>query len=117
MRIDEPATFESLRSWLQRWTDAHADRIKQKRLQAELDLGGRHTEKLMVAMTLEGPARMGQFLLWETGEAELGVIEVLDGQDVLVETREVTSLFGLQESLNALVSAVLGEESAWPLPI
>lgn len=117
MNLEDAATFESLTSWLQRWTDAHVGQLAQKHTEADIDLGGDSSEKPMVALTLEGPARMGQLLLWGTGEAEIGVIEVPDEQEVLVETREITTLFGLQECLNAMASTVLDEESAWPLPL
>ncbi|GLZ54484.1 hypothetical protein Acsp07_41010 [Actinomycetospora sp. NBRC 106378] len=73
--------------------------------------------KPMVALTLENDERIGQLVLWETGEAELSVIDVESEQDLLVESRDVQSLFGLQEGLDALVSAVLGQEKRFAIEL
>lgn len=92
------------------WVSRHEAEIVGHGTTLELDSSSAGYPKQMVALTLENDERIGQLVLWETGEAELSVIDVESEQDLLVESRDVQSLFGLQEGLDALVSVVLGQE-------
>ncbi|MEJ2867665.1 hypothetical protein WCD74_07815 [Actinomycetospora sp. OC33-EN08] len=117
MKIDEPAEYPILSQALARWCEQYRPELHERGVEASVSRSSDSVEKPMIALALDGADRLGQLLLWSTGETELGVIEADGETEILVETRETTTLFGLQESVDAVTSAVLAEETTYRLPL
>jgi hypothetical protein len=68
-------------------------------------------DKQSVSMMIASTRRIAQLVVWDTGEAELGMGDVSSG-NVKEEHREITSKIGLRDATKTMISWVDESELA-----
>jgi hypothetical protein len=66
----------------------------------------RYTDKPAVGISAAGQHRLGEFLIWDSGEAEVMVVANPSGEEILTEHREITSILGLEDGLKCFLAAL-----------
>jgi hypothetical protein len=102
MAADEVRTVPNLISDLRTWFESRKDAFAGLGLIGEFNDSPSDRSKRSASVTLASPRRVGQLVVWETGEAELSLGDV--GSDSVVEEhREITSQIGMQDATETLL--------------
>jgi len=95
----EEDVLDELRSWF----IARKTALAQAGYKADLVESPAAREKRSVSVTIASARRIGQLVLWSSGEAELGMADVASGE-VTEEHREITSEIGLRDATMTLMA-------------
>lgn len=94
---------EDILGQLRLWFSDRKAALVQAGYQADLVESPADREKRSVSITIDSPRRIGQFVLWSSGEAELSMGDVASGE-VTEEHREITSEIGLRDATMTLMA-------------
>ncbi|WP_329138317.1 hypothetical protein OG552_30345 [Streptomyces sp. NBC_01476] len=83
------------------WIDAQSDVIRQNGLLLEVNSSPEDRVKQSIQWVLEGPERIGEIILWETGEAEISFASIGTGE-VRPEHRDIQTASELESALTAV---------------
>jgi hypothetical protein len=88
---------------LREWFDDRRGGLADLGLEAEFAESPPDRVKRSASLMIASPSRIGQLVVWDTGEAELTLGDV--GSDELMEEhREITSRLGLQDATQTLLA-------------
>jgi hypothetical protein len=93
---------------LRAWFDAHRASLLGEGYQAEFTESPSGRDKQSPSVTLTSAGRIGQLVIWDTGEAELSMADVASGT-VAEEHREITSGIGLRDATETLIAWLNGQ--------
>jgi len=88
---------------LRAWFDVHKASLADDGYQVEFTESPPDRGKLSAAVTITSADRIGQLVMWDTGEAELSMGDVASAT-VTEEHREITSEIGLRDATETLVA-------------
>lgn len=88
---------------LREWFDDRSARLADLGLQAEFSESPPDRVKRSASVMIASSSRVGQLVVWDTGEAELTLGEV-GSDEVIEEHREITSHIGLQDATQTLLA-------------
>jgi hypothetical protein len=94
---------------LQEWFTGHKATLADSGYKVEFTESPADRDKQSASLTITSPRRIGQLVVWDTGEAELSMGGV-DSGTITEEHREITSVIGLQDATRALVAWVSESE-------
>jgi|SRR5215831_5125391 len=101
--IELPLSSFSAPDELQAWLSRHNASLAIGGYQVELAESPPGRDKRSVSLTIASSRRIGQLVIWDTGEAELSMGDVGSGT-VVEEHREITSTIGLRDATETLVA-------------
>ncbi|GAA2502063.1 MULTISPECIES: hypothetical protein [Actinomycetes] len=87
------------------WIDARIGEFHRNGLSVEVHIAPGDREKQSVQWMLESTERIGEIILWESGEAELSFAVIQTGE-VRPEHRLIDSRSSLEEALDAVLDWV-----------
>lgn len=87
------------------WIDARLEEIRKVGLLTEVSFAPRDREKQAIQWVLESSERIGEIILWDTGEAELSFASIETGE-VRPEHRDIDGAAALEEALSAVFNWV-----------
>lgn len=87
---------------LREWFDDRGAELAELSLRAEFAESPPDRVKRSASVTIASPSRVGQLVVWDTGEAALTLGDV-DSGEVVEEHREITSKLGLQDATQTLL--------------
>jgi hypothetical protein len=90
---------------LRLWFIGRQDALTRAGYKADLVESSVEREKRSVSVTIASAQRIGQLVLWSSGEAELGMADVASGE-ITEEHREITSEIGLRDATMTLMAWV-----------
>lgn len=90
---------EALRAWFA----SHKAELADNGYQTDLTDSPADRAKQSASVTIASSQRIGQLVVWDTGEAELSLGDAASGV-VREEHREVTSTIGLQGAIETLMA-------------
>jgi hypothetical protein len=105
---DATGRWSSVPIDLRAWFDARETSLLGDGYQAEFTESPPGRDKQSVSVTLTSAARIGQLVIWDTGEAELSMADAASGT-VIEEHREITSGIGLRDATEALIAWLNGK--------
>ena len=85
------------------WFADHKVTLAEQGLRAELIESPPDRDKRSVSVTIASAQRIGQLVVWSTGEAELSMGSVAS-RELIQEHREIISKLGLKDATETLVS-------------
>jgi hypothetical protein len=103
MVADEMTREGTLLNDVRAWFAGHKVALAKRGLRADLRESPRDRDKQSVSVTIASDTRIGQLVVWSTGEAELSMGDVAS-REVVQEHREITSRLGLKDATETLVS-------------
>ncbi|GAA1717097.1 hypothetical protein GCM10009765_77030 [Fodinicola feengrottensis] len=95
----DPSLLQGARNWI----DAHSEAVRQSGLLVEINPSPKDRPKQSIQWVLEGPDRIGEIILWETGEAELSFASIKSGE-IRPEHRSIKSASELEMALVAVLN-------------
>jgi hypothetical protein len=93
------SVLDDLRSWF----EAHQNSLAADGYQVEFTESPADRDKLSAWVTITSARRIGQLVIWDTGEAELSMADVASAR-VAEEHREITSEIGLRDATETLLA-------------
>jgi hypothetical protein len=99
--MQEKDVLDELRFWF----IGRKDALPRAGYKADLVESPAEREIRSVSVTIASARRIGQLVLWSSGEAELGKADVASGE-ITEEQREVTSEIGLRDATMTLMAWV-----------
>lgn len=111
MTKEAPMLFDELRNWF----FIHQAEMRASGLECRLGESpddGRDKSALWI--DIDSATRVGQLILWSSGEAELAVASIGSSEPVINEHREITSQLGLDDALGSLLAGVSDPTKTWP---
>jgi hypothetical protein len=94
--------FDELRAWVVEQQAPLTSRGLTVKLGASPEDG---RGKPSLCLDIDSPSRLGQLILWTSGEAELQLADVASGE-VVTQHHDITSRTALDDALESLVSWV-----------
>ena len=88
---------------LRTWFDSHQAALVRSGYNAEFTESPPDRDKRSASVTITSSRRVGQLVVWDTGEAELSLGDA-GSAAISEEHREITSGIGLRDATEALVS-------------
>jgi hypothetical protein len=88
---------------LRAWLDAHKTSLVGDGYHVEFSESPSDRAKQSVSVVITSARRIGQLVIWDTGEAELSMGDIASAA-VVEEHREITSAIGLQDATDTLVA-------------
>jgi hypothetical protein len=105
MAADEMMGGRDVLTNLRAWFDGRSTRFADRGLQAEFTESPTGRAKPSASVMIASSARIGQLVVWDTGEAELTLGDV-GSREVVEEHREITSEADLQDATQTLLGWV-----------
>jgi hypothetical protein len=105
---DEITRRASVLTDLRAWFDARHTSLLGDGYQAEFTASPSDRDKQSASVTLTSAERIGQLVIWDTGEAELSMADAASAT-VTEEHREITSGIGLRDATETLVAWLIGK--------
>jgi hypothetical protein len=104
--MDREQASETMIDLLTAWVEGNGPALEEQSVEVELRLGPSDRPKRGAALNLTANPMLAQLLLWETGEAELEVLDASSDTFLLREHRDLESEADLAEALRTLVDGV-----------
>jgi hypothetical protein len=87
---------------LKAWFEDRRTALTELGFVADFKDSPRGRAKRSAALTVASSRRIGQLVVWETGEAELNLGDI-GSNDVMEEHREITSQIGIRDATETLL--------------
>jgi hypothetical protein len=100
---DKVGTVPKAISDLRVWFEARRDTLATLGFTADFKDSPSDRAKRSAALTVTSPRRIGQLVVWDTGEAELSLADIRS-RDIVEEHREITSQAGIQDAAETLLA-------------
>jgi hypothetical protein len=97
--VDKRDVLTSLRAWF----DGRRVALADCGLKVDFAESPPDRAKRSASVTIASSSRIGQLVVWDTGEAELTLGDV-GSQEVVEEHREITSRIGLEDATQMLLA-------------
>jgi hypothetical protein len=110
--MDRKQAEEPMIELLIEWVHQNRPALEKDGVHLELELGPPHRLKRGSSLLLQSDRILAQLLLWDTGEAELEVLDPIADTFLLSEHRDLKSEAELREALSTLVEAVTSRSKA-----
>jgi hypothetical protein len=101
--LQDDSLLTAVEAWHARWSASLANEGVTSTLRPKST--GR--SKNSVSLDLEAAGRLGQAVVWDTGEAEIIRAEL--GQEPAIEIRAVTSAAQVEDLLNELLAIIISQ--------
>jgi len=98
---ESSSTLRRLRTWV----DKHQSELVKLSYQIEFSESPADRAKKSALLTISSPCRLGQLVLWETGEATLS-LGGISFSEVSEQHRKITSQIGLIDAIETLMEWV-----------
>jgi hypothetical protein len=95
---NEIGVLHDLRAWL----DAHRSELAENGYQIDYSESPQDRMKRSASLMIASSRRVGQLILWETGEAELSLGDI-SSSEVSEQHREITSRIGLIDAAETII--------------
>lgn len=95
---------------LESWYGSRRSSLESKAFDTNLHRGPEAPvgDKSLARVDVDGPSRLGSVTLWDTGEAEVSVIEYPSEEEVLTVSLTLRTASELHETMEKFVTAVTG---------
>jgi hypothetical protein len=83
---------------MQRWAEDRRPELAAKGIVVSATLGPADRVPPAVWVDFESATKAARLIVWADGQADLAVLDVANGQELLSEHREITSTVGLDDA-------------------
>ncbi len=91
---------------LQQWFVDHESELADRGLTAAYDESAAHLPKTSAWLDVDSETRVGRLHVWQSGEANLSVADIMTGRTVADEHRQIETALGLEDAIQSLIAFV-----------